>query len=150
MLERALIAVAVVALFALAVAFGRRWYAWRNARIEARVRAEGSTTATGTPRIVYFTTATCVICKVQQEPAMTAVAARVPDLLIQRHDAVEEGELAKQYGVLSVPTTAVYRRDGTLVTINRGFTPAAALLAQIEDRTPDIDGGHEMASEAVA
>lgn len=150
MTDRVVIALAVVALFALAVALGRRWYAWRNARVEARVRSEAPAPALGQPVVVYFTTKTCVVCKAQQEPALTALAQRIPDLRIERHDAVAEGDLAKQYGVLSVPTTAVYDRAGTLVTINRGFTPASALLAQIEGRTPDLDGGASMASEHVA
>lgn len=151
MTERTLIALAVVAGFALAVALGRRWYAWRNARIEARLRAETALApASGQPRVVYFTTKTCVICKVQQEPALTALAERVPDLRIDRHDAVAATDLAKEYGVLSVPTTAVYDRSGALVTINRGFTPAAVLLAQVEGRAPDLEGGAQMSSEVVA
>ncbi|MDO9444773.1 MAG: thioredoxin family protein, partial [Dehalococcoidia bacterium] len=79
-----------------------------------------------------------------------ALAERVPDLRIDRHDAVAATELAKEYGVLSVPTTAVYDRSGALVTINRGFTPAAVLLAQVEGRTPDLEGGAAMSSEVVA
>ncbi len=153
MTERLLIAITLVAAFALLVVAGRRWYAWRNARIEARVRSEAPPAAEsntdGQPRLVYFTTATCVICRVQQEPAIEALTERVPDLRLERHDAVAEAALAKRYGVLSVPTTAVYDRGGELVTINRGFTPAAVLLAQIEGRTPELDGGTAMASETL-
>lgn len=159
MVERVLIAGAVLALLALAIALGRRWYEARNRRIEARLRAEtgaasppepGASVAEVAPRIVYFTTRTCVICKAQQEPAMAALAARLPDLLVERHDAVEERALADQYGVLSVPTTAVYDRTGELVTVNRGFTPAAVLLAQVEGREPSLEGGAEMSAEPLA
>lgn len=80
---------------------------------------------------------------------MAALHARVADLVIEQHDAVAEPALAHQYGVLSVPTTAVYDRAGRLVTINRGFTPAAVLHAQVEGREPDLQGGAEMASEQV-
>jgi thiol-disulfide isomerase/thioredoxin len=156
--DRAMIALALVALTALAVWVGRRWYTWRNERIETRLRQAALSRTTGepasddrigAPRIVYFTTRTCVVCKAQQEPAMDALRARVDDLVLERHDAVVDSALASEYGVLSVPTTAVYDRAGRLVTINRGFTPAAVLLAQIEGRDPDMESGAIMASESV-
>jgi thiol-disulfide isomerase/thioredoxin len=98
---------------------------------------------------VYFTTKTCVVCKAQQEPALAALQRHAADVRVERHDAIEERELADEYGVLSVPTTAVYDRDGRLVTVNRGFTPAAVLLAQIEGREPRLEGGALMASETL-
>jgi thiol-disulfide isomerase/thioredoxin len=151
MLERLVVAAALLALFFLAVALGRGWYARRNARIEARLRAAGLADAPDsvTPRIVYFTTKTCVVCKAQQEPALAALQRHAADVRVERHDAIEERELADEYGVLSVPTTAVYDRDGRLVTVNRGFTPAAVLLAQIEGREPRLEGGALMASETL-
>lgn len=150
MLERLAVAAALVALFLLAVALGRRWYAWRNDRIEARLRASAPTVeAVGAPRIVYFTTQTCVVCKAQQEPALAALLRHTDEVQVERHDAIENRALADEYGVLSVPTTAVYDRSGQLVTVNRGFTPAAVLLAQIEGREPSLEGGAEMASETL-
>ena len=148
MLERLLIAGAVVALVLLAIAAGRRWYAWRNDRIEANLRDEAP--AADGPRIVYFTTQTCVVCKAQQEPAIAAVLERMgSSLRIERHDAVEERAMADRYGVLSVPTTAVYDASGELVTVNRGFAPAALLLSQLRGDAPSFDGGAAMSSEPV-
>jgi thiol-disulfide isomerase/thioredoxin len=150
MLERLAVATVLVALFFVAVAVGRRWYAWRNNRIEARLRAETPTTeATTGPRIVYFTTQTCVVCKAQQEPALAALVKHAGEVRVERHDAIANRALADQYGVLSVPTTAVYDRAGQLVTVNRGFTPAAVLLAQIEGREPALEGGAAMPSETL-
>lgn len=150
MLERLLIAGTVLAIVLIAIAAGRRWYTWRNARIETRLREEAPATNDG-PRIVYFTTQTCVVCKAQQEPAISAVLARMGDgLRIERHDAIEERELADRYGVLTVPTTAVYDGAGELVTVNRGFAPAALLLSQLRGDAPSFDGGSAMHSEPVS
>lgn len=150
MLERLLIAGAILALVALAIAAGRRWYAWRNAQIEAHLRADTPHGGAG-PRIVYFTTQTCVVCKAQQEPAIAAVLERIGNAVqIERHDAVEDRALADRYGVLSVPTTAVYDASGELVTVNRGFAPAAVLLAQLRGEAPSFDGGAAMSSEPLA
>ncbi len=149
MLERLIIAGAVLALLALAIAGGRAWYTWRNARIEERLRGEAPS-STGGPRIVYFTTQTCVVCRAQQEPAIAAVLERMgATLRIERHDAVAERAAADRYGVLSVPTTAVYDASGELVTVNRGFAPAALLLSQLRGEAPSFEGGAPMSSEPV-
>ena len=155
MLERLLIAGAILGIVLVAIAAGRRWYAWRNARIEARLREDTATSsdtsgATSGPRIVYFTTQTCVVCKAQQEPAISAVLERVGSgLRIERHDAVEERAIADRYGVLTVPTTAVYDASGELVTVNRGFAPAALLLSQLRGDAPSFEGGSAMHSEPI-
>ena len=105
--------------------------------------------ATGIPRIVYFTTTSCVVCRAQQQPAIEELLDKLPELEIDKYDAVHERELADRYGVLSVPTTAVYDRDGELVSINRGFAPAAVLYAQATGAEVMLDGGQEMAAERV-
>lgn len=154
MTERLLIALALGASFMLTLALARAWLRYRDRRVVARVRAglagRGGDAATGdVPRLIYFTTQSCVVCRVQQEPAIELLRQHVSDLVIERHDAVADRELASEYGVLSVPTTAVFDRAGALVTINRGFAPAAVLFAQIEGREPSFDGGLPTLSEPV-
>ena len=51
--------------------------------------------------------------------------------------------------MLSVPTTAVYDASGELVTVNRGFAPAALLLSQLRGDAPAFEGGMSMSSEPV-
>ena len=152
MLERLLIAAIVVGAVALAIALTRRLLAIRDRRILTRIRAghpNAPHESTSTPKIIYFTTTTCVVCRVQQQPALEELLTKLPELEINKHDAVEERELAGQYGVLSVPTTAVYDREGELVSINRGFAPAAVLYAQATGAELMLEGGQEMAAERV-
>ncbi|MEZ4501197.1 MAG: thioredoxin family protein [Dehalococcoidia bacterium] len=151
MVERALVAVALLALVFGGLVLARRWLAWRDRRLVARmneaqpaIEAEG-----GPPRLVYFTTTTCVVCRLQQEPAIEALREHLPELVLERYDAIEARALASEYGVLSVPTTAVYDRTGALVTINRGFAPAAVLLGQIEGRDVATEGGVAMEGQLV-
>ena len=150
MLERLLIAAVVVAGVALAIAATKALLRARDGHIVDRLRETSPAEAeSGVPRIVYFTTTSCVVCRMQQEPAMEHLKQELPEIVIEQHDAVAEAELADEYGVLSVPTTAVYDREGELVTINRGFTPVAQLYAQATGSDHIAEGGHAMAAERV-
>ena len=131
MLERALLVIAGVGVLVLATAAVRTLVAARTRGVLARLRATEAASAGG-GRLVYFTTSSCVVCRYQQEPALEALLSDLPEVSLERHDAIEERELAERYGVLSVPTIAVYDRTGSLVTVNRGFTPASVLRAQLE------------------
>ena len=148
MLERLLITGALIAAIAGAMALVRFVLRRRDARLIARINAASNAArdAEG-PRIVYFTTRSCVVCRAQQEPALDAVLDEVPALRLETHDAVEERGLAAEFSVLSVPTTAVYGRDGVLVAINRGFASAAVLHAQLDGREVQPDGGQAMTGE---
>lgn len=150
MLERLIIAAVVVAGVVLAISAIRVVLRFRDRRIIDRLRdASSDDSAPGVPRIVYFTTTSCVVCRMQQEPAIERLQQELPEVVIEHHDAVAERELADEYGILSVPTTAVYDRDGELVTINRGFAPVAQLLAQATGAEHVAEGGQAMASERI-
>lgn len=149
MLERLIIAALVVAGLVIAIALVRFALRLRDQRVVARLRETATDNAPGVPRIVYFTTTSCVVCRLQQEPAIERLQTELPELVIEQHDAVAERELADQYGILSVPTTAVYDRDGELVVINRGFAPVAQLYAQATGSEHVAEGGHAMAAERV-
>ncbi len=148
MLERLLIATVVVVGLVVAIAAVRLALRIRDRRLLTRLReAQPAETTLGVPRIVYFTTTSCVVCRLQQEPAIERLQAELPELVVEQHDAVEERALADQYGILSVPTTAVYDRDGDLVVINRGFAPVAQLYAQATGAEHISEGGQAMAAE---
>lgn len=151
MLERLLIAGALSVLFAGALALVRAALRQRDRRLIARLNAapRDHTAIVEGPRIVYFTTTSCVVCRAQQEPALEAVLEQVPELRLEQHDAVEERALASEFSVLSVPTTAVYDHSGALVAINRGFASAAVLHAQLDGRDVQLDGGQAMTGERV-
>ena len=159
MLDRLFIAVIVILGVALAMSAVRLALRLRDRRIIDRLRdqpivdrlreALSSEVAVGAPRIVYFTTTSCVVCRMQQEPAIERLLEELPELVLEKHDAVAETNLADKYGVLSVPTTAVYDRSGELVAINRGFAPVAQLYSQATGLAHVAEGGDAMASERI-
>ena len=85
------------------------------------------------PVLVYFTTPDCAPCKTVQRPAID----RVSDLLggkleVVEIDATERPDLAKTWGVMSVPTTFVLDERGEARYVNNGIARAEKLLEQIQ------------------
>jgi thiol-disulfide isomerase/thioredoxin len=86
----------------------------------------------GTPGVVFFTTPDCVTCKAAQRPALAELADRMPgSVQVIEVDALDNAVLAREWSVLSVPTTFVLDRNGTPRQVNHGFASTEKLLGQI-------------------
>ncbi len=86
----------------------------------------------GKPAILYFTTPDCAPCKTIQRPALRAVQSRMGDgLQVIEVNAYEQPGLAKEWGVLSVPTTFIIDATGRPRHVNHGVTPANRLIDQL-------------------
>ena len=86
----------------------------------------------GKPAIVYFSTPTCVPCKVQQTPTLDRLQAEIADLQVIRIDATQDTAAADRWGVLSVPTTFVIDGSGQPREVNHGVADAAKLKRQLQ------------------
>jgi thiol-disulfide isomerase/thioredoxin len=87
----------------------------------------------GVPGIVYFTTPDCVTCKAAQRPALRALVKQLDrNVQVIEVDATDRPDLARQWSVLSVPTTFILDRDGKPRQVNHGFASAAKLLSQLQ------------------
>ncbi len=87
----------------------------------------------GKPAILYFTTPDCAPCKTIQRPALRDVQGRMGDRLqIIEVNAYEQPGLAKEWGVLSVPTTFIIDASGRPRHVNHGVTPADRLIEQVD------------------
>ncbi len=85
------------------------------------------------PVIVYFTTPNCAPCKTVQRPALNRVSQLKGDSLqVVEIDATERPDLAKQWGVMSVPTTFLLDARGEARYVNNGVTRAEKLMEQLE------------------
>jgi thioredoxin 1 len=71
-------------------------------------------------------------CKTIQRPALRRLEATLGDRLqIVEINAQEQPDLARQWGVLSVPTTFLLDSQGKTRHVNYGVTPTEKLLAQL-------------------
>ena len=121
-----------VAIIAAGITFyylGNRWILRRAGR-QPQI---ASFALQGKPTLVYFTTPTCAPCKTVQRPAIERLQQIAGDRLqVIEIDAAAQPEIARQWGVLSVPTTFVLDAAGHPQHVNHGVAPVDKLLKELE------------------
>ncbi len=134
MLERSIGLLVFAVTLAAGVALWRLYAAYQVQRLGHTSLPEqlASLALPGQPAVLYFTTATCAQCRLQQTPALAQVQARRQNLNLVKLDAVDQRELADFYHVMTVPTTVVLDRTGRPVAVNHGLATPDRLLAQLE------------------
>lgn len=111
-------------------------YWWINQRRLVQARGHISSlfpTLPEKPVIVYFTTPDCVPCKTVQRPAIQRVTTLLGEnVQVVEIDATEHPDLAKTWGVMSVPTTFLLDARGEARYVNNGVTRAEKLMEQLQ------------------
>jgi thioredoxin 1 len=132
-------AMSVVLRFGLAlviIGLGAFAYWLINQRLLVRARSNVSSLFERLPEkpvIVYFTTPDCVPCKTVQRPAIRRVTEALGEQLeVVEINAYEQPDLARTWGVMSVPTTFVLDARGEARYVNNGVARAEKLLEQIQ------------------
>lgn len=111
------------------------WRLWQRRRLSA-LRAVTAPihvpagVAGGKPTVLYFTTAECAQCRLQQTPILTQLQNKV-DVAVHKLDAIEQEALARVYGIMTVPTTVVLDPQLRPVAINHGVAPLGKLQGQV-------------------
>ena len=83
--------------------------------------------------IVYFTTPDCAPCKTVQRPALSKLLTLTGDSVqVIEIDATQRPDLAKQWGVMSVPTTFLLDARGEARYVNNGVTRVEKLMEQLQ------------------
>lgn len=123
-------------LAAAIIAVGLFGYWLINQRLLVRAKSNVFTLFSQLPNkpvIVYFTTPDCAPCKTVQRPALSRVMQLLGDSLeVVEIDATQRPDLAKRWGVMSVPTTFLLDARGEARYVNNGVTRAEKLMEQIE------------------
>ncbi len=129
MLERMLVALLIIAAGTLIYLGWRRWQLQRH---HAGMLGLDSVQP-GLPFILYFTTPDCVPCRTVQRPALHSLQQTFGEKLqLVTIDAAEQPEVADHWGVLTIPTTFVFDREGTPVSCNMGVANTQKLLGQLK------------------
>jgi thioredoxin 1 len=99
--------------------------------------------------LIDFWAAWCGPCRAFA-PVFERVSERHPDVVFAKVDTEEETELARRYGVTSIPTLVVYR-DGIPVFGQPGALPEPALEDVLQQvRGLDMDDVRERYAEQLA
>jgi thiol-disulfide isomerase/thioredoxin len=118
------------------IGLGASAYWLFNQRLLIRARHNVATLFSAPPNkpvLVYFTTPDCVPCKTVQRPAINRVSHLMGEKLeVVEIDATERPDLAKAWGVMSVPITFVLDAHGEARYVNNGVARAEKLLEQIQ------------------
>jgi thioredoxin 1 len=137
----------IVLRFGLAViiiGLGASAYWLLNQRLLVRARSNVFSLFSGPPEkpvIVYFTTPDCVPCKTVQRPAIERVSNLLGEKLqVVEIDATQQPDLAKTWGVMSVPTTFVLDARGEARYVNNGVARAEKLLEQLQTLQTNLVG----------
>lgn len=140
-IERLALLLALAAGLAVLVVVTRWWARGR----EMRLRSDGvdplwralGAEPDGRPAVVAFSTPSCGVCRSAQAPALAALERRLGagQVRVLRVDAAEHTEVARAFGVLTVPSTVVLGSGG-VAAVNHGFAPVERLANQVAAACP--------------
>ncbi|MCS7222244.1 MAG: thioredoxin family protein [Anaerolineae bacterium] len=135
MIERLLILAAfalVITMIALVWRMAQRRHL--AALVRRGIAEPGAPGAERLPTILYFTTPDCAQCRLRQTPILEQLLLELDHAIVLRKvDALEREDLARRYGVLTVPTTVILDAAGRPRAINHGLATADRLRRQIEN-----------------
>lgn len=138
MLERLGLLVLFAMVVTVAVVIVRGWNRRRMRRLLHAVGTPAWANLDATPdgrrTLVTFSTPSCAACHTAQAPAVTAVEAELGPSAVRviRIDAARQPEVARAFGVMTVPTTIVLAPTGRVVAVNQGFAPSRRLVEQLQ------------------
>ena len=114
---------------------------WNRRKVRLLTSTEGAEawahlgeTPDGRRALVSFSTPSCAACHSAQAPALTAVEAKLGSEAVRviKIDAARQPDIARAFGVLTVPSTIVLAPGGQVVAVNQGFAPSRRLVEQLQ------------------
>ena len=143
MLERPVLVCALVGFVVVGVVAIRLWNARRVASLR-RLPPEWDVlgvTPDGRGIVVAFSTTSCAACHVAQSPAIERARTELADAEVRRIDvdAARRPDIARAFGVLTVPSTVVIAAHGArIVAVNQGFTASDRLVEQLQHAIGEV------------
>lgn len=90
--------------------------------------------ASNRPTIVYFWSEGCAVCKIAQRPILDRILAEYGKerLVLTAYNIDEAPDVAKEWGVRTLPTTFLLDSAGTIKQVNNGLVVPENLRKQLE------------------
>jgi thiol-disulfide isomerase/thioredoxin len=138
MVERLALTFGLAALLAVAIAAVRLYARRRTNSLKQTpgnaMLARLGARADGRPTIVAFSTPSCAACYTAQAPAVASVAKQVGNQKVRvvHINAAHQPEIARAFGIMTVPSTVVLDPTGKVTAVNHGFAPGQRLVSQLQ------------------
>ena len=137
MAERLIVIAALAVATAVAIALVRTWTARRTQLLQTQLPAWDALgdKPDGRPTLIAFSSPSCATCHIAQSPAIDLAHDRLglDQLRVINVDVAGQPQVARAFGVLTVPSTVVIGAHGTqIVAVNHGFAPSGRLLEQLQ------------------
>jgi thiol-disulfide isomerase/thioredoxin len=134
--ERVVLVLAVAALVVIGVAVVRALNSGKTRRVMDRKPAWSAlgVQPDGRRTLIAFSTPSCAACHKAQAPAIEIAQQRVGAEAIRviPIDAAQQPDVAKAFGVMTVPSTVIVGAAGQVVAINQGFASSTRLVEQLQ------------------
>jgi thioredoxin 1 len=100
----------------------------------ANLASRQSNKQTNKPTIVYFGSKGCAVCKRTQRPVLDKILAEYGNerLELTVYDVDESPDVAKEWRVMTLPTTFLLDSSGTIRHVNNGLVVPENLRKQLE------------------
>jgi thioredoxin-like negative regulator of GroEL len=114
---------------------------WNDRKVRSITQVAGAETwnslgeaPDGRRALVSFSTPSCAACHTAQAPAVTAAEAQLGPSAVRviKIDAARQPDVARAFGVMTVPSTIVLAPSGQVVAVNQGFAPSGRLVEQLQ------------------
>ena len=127
--ERLVHAVAIVLTLALAVAALKYCQKRKATRARRLLSLEP-----GKVSIVYFYSQSCGVCRASQKPILDRLLREVgtDELRLVAVDVLEQTDVAREWGVTTVPSIYVIDSGGGVAHVNNGLTNERMLRRQLQ------------------
>ncbi len=120
--------------FVMMLFFGAMLLLMKRRQIAAANRASRRLNEpTNMPTIVYFWSDGCPVCKRAQRPVLEGILAEYGKerVALTAYNIDEAPDVAKEWGVMTLPTTIVLDAAGTIRHVNNGLTVSENLRKQL-------------------
>ncbi len=132
--------VALTGIFVLTLIGARALLGWWTNRYRRQVAIDLMPSDPPLPRwlILAFSTPDCALCEIRQNPALEELTRLHPAQVAVRHvDATAAPELARRFGIFTVPSTVILDWNGRVLAINHTVTGARKLALQLSGSSTD-------------
>lgn len=126
--QRSIQAIAIMLIPMLGVAALKWWQKRKAGRAHSSLLPEA-----GIASVVYFHSPTCGVCRASQKPILDRLLAQFVEngLQLITVDVSEKTDVAREWGVTTVPSTYVIGLAGEVAHVNNGLASEQTLRRQL-------------------